>query len=133
MKKALVLGVLAIFAINIATVETVNAQDKKSAPAKNTTKKVVKPKAAKFEAEKTAKGEAKAVKCDKVEDAKEDAIKKNAEPEKPVVNQEQDPTSKNVTNNTKKATKEVGVPPTPNKTKKPVKTNKTKPQPSNEK
>ena len=30
MKKALVLGVMAFFAINIATVQNVNAQDKKN-------------------------------------------------------------------------------------------------------
>ena len=49
MKKALVLGVLAFFAINIASVQSVSAQDRKAAPT-STVKKEAKPAGVKKEA-----------------------------------------------------------------------------------
>lgn len=122
MKKALVLGVLAFFAINIASVQSVNAQEKKATPAKtvkqskttatsaakaNTAtttevgkEKVVKPAAASWD---TEKKDAKA--CCKEEG------KKDCNKEVPTT-KKVDPTAKN------KKTPEIGVPPTQNKAKK---------------
>lgn len=130
MKKALLLGVLTLFVINIATVQTVNAQDRQPKTAKTTksdgNKKVVKPKVATMEASE-AKKEVKAdnkktgsslkVNSNSVEPKK--AESKKVEPAKPVSTQDNDNTSK-------KVKKEVGVPPTPNKTKQ-SQSNTTKP------
>lgn len=124
MKKALVLGVLTFFVINIATVQTANAQDKKAAPAKtvkaDANKKVVKPKTASFQSEK------KAVKCEQKVEVKQDpASKKVVTPAKPSASKEVDNTSKKVKN-------EIGVPPTPNKTKQ-AQSSTTKPNAGGEK
>lgn len=130
MKKALVLGVLAFFAINIATVQNMNAQNKKATKATVKDAKTeevqspVKPKTAKMDTPKTAKAaEVKEAKADVKESKaccneaeKKDCksnMNKTAEPKKVTKADEKDPTVKQV----KKEKPAVGVPPTPKKTK----------------
>lgn len=135
MKKALVLGVLAFFAINIASVQNANAQNRKDAVTTTEKTAVQEPKAtnktvkqskttataaAKANvATSTEKGKEKVVKpataptnqkeakaCCKEDGKKE--CKKEVAPK--VGSKANDPTLKN-------KTPEIGVPPTPNKTK----------------
>lgn len=123
MKKALVLGVLAFFAINIASVQSASAQDRKET---TTVKKEAKPSGVKKEAKQTAKtattsttataAEKKTVKPaaaswdqekkDGKSCCKEDGKKECQAPK--TGSKAVDPTAKN-----KKATPEIGVPPTP--------------------
>ena len=63
MKKAIVLGIMAFFAINIATVQNANAQDKQAKPTKTEMKKETK---AVKECDKAGKDNC----CTKLEDAK---------------------------------------------------------------
>lgn len=130
MKKALVLGVLAFFAINIASVQNVSAQDKKSNAVKSekVTKKTVKEsKTAAVSTAKTAEaGKEKVVKPANVASQKEakacckeegkEACPQETAPK--VGSKAVDPTAKN-------KTPEIGVPPTPNKTKKSTSSNTT--------
>lgn len=130
MKKALVLGVLAFFAINIASVQSVSAQDRKATPT-STVKKEAKPAGVKKEAKQTAKTAANATTATATEPktvkpsaaasnkatvgketkscCKEDG-KQNGQT-LGTASQNVDPTAKN-----KKATPEIGVPPTPQNT-----------------
>lgn len=115
MKKALVLGVLAFFAINVASVQSASAQEKKAAT--TTVKKEAKPSEIKKEAKKTATtattttaAEKKTVKpaaatssqakaCCK-EEGKDECQDKTFKAAGPKVK-------------SKQATPEIGVPPTP--------------------
>ena len=130
MKKALVLGVLAFFAINIASVQSASAQDRKEA-ATTTVKKEAKPSGVKKEAKQTAKTAATATTTTATE---KKTVKPSAASSNKAVtgketkscckedgkqngqtlgtaSQNVDPTAKN-----KKATPEIGVPPTPQNT-----------------
>ncbi|MBR6847662.1 MAG: hypothetical protein IKM74_05980 [Bacteroidales bacterium] len=136
MKKALVLGVLAFFAINIASVQNANAQNKKGAVTTTETTAVQEPKSTNKtvkQSKSTAAAAAKASAATKTEAGKEkvvkpataptnqkeakacckeegkDNCKKEAAPK--IGSKNNDPTQKN-------KTPEIGVPPTPNKTKK---------------
>lgn len=124
MKKALVLGVLAFFAINIATVQNVNAQDKKAATVK--TEKNVKPGQVK-KADKAQTIEKKEA-ATQQSVAKENKAAIDVKKEKPSSNAEVDPTVKHP--NEKPL---IGVPPTPNKPKAKTSVSTTKPNATNTK
>jgi hypothetical protein len=135
MKKALVLGVLAFFAINIASVQNANAQDKKGTTTRTEKTAVQEPKATNKtvkQSKTTATAAAKANVATSTEKGKEKVVKPATAPtnqkeakacckedgkkecKKEVApkigSKANDPTLKN-------KTPEIGVPPTPNKTK----------------
>ena len=98
MKKALVLGVMAIFAINVATIQNVNAQERTAQPKPTVSSKTVKP----TEPEKTAQPQTPAKKKatmvnpgkdhaasleKKGNEGIQNATTTNAEPEKPAFQQ----------------------------------------------
>lgn len=117
MKKALVLGVLAFFAINIATVQNVNAQDKKKVSTKEAVD-VKKPDATvKISTDKvenaTKFSEAKESKTALKDKKAKPAVKADSKVVKKNVSVEEDPTAKNVN----KSNLNKSVPPTPNKEK----------------
>ena len=135
MKKALVLGVLAFFAINIASVQNANAQNKRGAVTTTEKTAVQEPKATNKtvkQSKTTATAAAKANVATSTEKGKEKVVKPATAPTNqkeakacckedgkkeckkevtPAVgSKKNDPTQKN-------KTPEIGVPPTPNKTK----------------
>lgn len=103
MKKALVLGVLAFFAINVATVQNANAQDKEVKTEKKATIKPEKKQAITKSAAASINQEKKDVKTEKkdVKTEKKDVkTEKKVQPQKPEVNNaDADLTRKNTNSN----------------------------------
>lgn len=108
MKKALVLGVMAIFAINVATIQNVSAQERTAQPKPTVSSKTVKP----TEPEKTAQPQTPAKKKatmvnpgkdhaasleKKGNEGIQNATTTNAEPEKPIFQQSNDNNGKRTT------------------------------------